>query len=160
MATALMPGSYDPIHLGHLEMVARAAKVFDHVVVAAVGNPDKGSGVFDLAEREQLIAESVTHLPNVTAIRWSGLLVDLAREVGADVMVKGLRGVADFEYEVQMAHMNQFMSGLPTMFLPTVPQYSHFASRWIREISRFGGNVAAMVPPPVARRLAELFPAS
>ena len=159
MALALMPGSYDPIHLGHLEMVEATAKVFDKVVVAAVGNPDKGSGVFDLAEREQLIAESVAHLPNVSAARYSGLVVELARELGASAIVKGLRGVADFEYEVQMAQMNQFMTGITTMFLPTAPQYSHVASRWIREISRFGGTVAAMVPTPVALRLAELFPA-
>lgn len=158
MAIALMPGSYDPIHLGHMEMVGAAARVFSHVIVAAVGNPDKGSGVFDLAEREALIAESVAHLPNVSAGRWTGLVVDYAREIGADAIVKGLRGVADFEYEVQMAQMNQFMTGMPTLFLPTAPQYAHVASRWIREISRLGGNVSGMVPPPVGRRLAELFP--
>ena len=158
MATALMPGSYDPIHLGHLEMVASAAKVFDHVVVAAVGNPDKGSGVFDLAEREQLIAESVTHLPNVTAIRWSGLLVDLAREVGADVMVKGLRGVADFEYEVQMAHMNRSLDRLiDTVFIPTSQEFSHISSSIVRDIAKVGGDVGRLVPPSVLKKVTEKF---
>lgn len=158
MPTALVPGSYDPIHLGHLEVVAHAARLFEEVVVAAVGNPDKSaSGVFDLAEREELIAASIAHIPNARAVRWSGLVVDLASELGAEVMVKGLRGVTDFEYEVQMAQTNQRLTGVVTAFLPTAPEFGYLASRFIREIARMGGNVSDMVPPPVAHRLAVRF---
>jgi pantetheine-phosphate adenylyltransferase len=156
--TALVPGSYDPIHVGHLEIVETTARLFDEVVVAAVGNPAKSaSGLFDLEEREALIEASVRHIDNVKTTRWSGLVVDLARQVGAEVIVKGLRGVSDFEYEVQMAQMNEHVSGVVTMFLPTDPRHGYLASRFIREIARMGGNVSDMVPPPVAARLQELF---
>lgn len=158
MPTALVPGSFDPVHLGHLKVIEVAAQLFDRVVVATVGNPEKSaSGLFDQAEREALVAASVAHLPNVTTARWSGLVVDLARQVGAEVMVKGLRGVTDFEYEVQMAQTNEHVSGVVTLFLPTAPEHGYLASRFIREIAKMGGNVSDMVPPPVARRLGELF---
>ncbi len=160
MPTALVPGSFDPIHLGHVEVIEVTARLFDRVVVATVGNPAKSAtGLFDLAERDALVAASVAHLPNVTTTTWSGLVIHLARDVGAEVIVKGLRGVTDFEYEVQMAQTNQHVSGVFTMFLPTAPQHGFIASRFIREIAKMGGSVSDMVPPPVARRLAELFPA-
>lgn len=161
MTTALIPGSFDPIHLGHLDIVEAASPLFERVVVAAVGNPEKGAnGLFDLAEREQLIADSIAHIPNAAAARWSGLVVDLATDVGAAVIVKGLRGVADFEYEVQMAHTNNRLTGVTTMFLPTAPQWGFLASRFVREISKMGGSVSDMVPPPVAKALSDLFPRS
>jgi pantetheine-phosphate adenylyltransferase len=156
--TALVPGSFDPIHLGHVQVVEVAARLFDRVVVATVGNPEKSaSGLFELAEREQLVADSLSHLDNVTTTHWSGLVVDLARDVGAEVIVKGLRGVTDFEYEVQMAQTNEHVSGVVTVFLPTAPEHGYLASRFIREIAKMGGSVSDMVPPPVARRLGELF---
>jgi pantetheine-phosphate adenylyltransferase len=157
--TALVPGSFDPIHLGHHEVIETAARLFDRVVVAAVGNPQKGAGgLFDLDEREQLIAASIAHPEHDEAPRWSGVLVDLPTMVDAPAVVKGLRGVSDFEYEVQMAQTNQHLTGMVTLFLPTAPQHSYLASRFIREIARMGGTVDDMVPPPVAARLRELFP--
>jgi pantetheine-phosphate adenylyltransferase len=144
--------------VGHLKIIETTAQLFDQVVVAAVGNPGKGaSGLFDLDEREALIAASVSHLDNVKTARWSGLLTDLARDLGADVIVKGLRGLSDFEIEVQMAQTNEHVSGIVTMFLPTAAEHSYLASRFIREIARMGGKVTDMVPPPVAARLQELF---
>jgi pantetheine-phosphate adenylyltransferase len=158
VATALVPGSFDPIHVGHLKIIESTAQIFDQVVVAVVGNPQKSaSGLFDLAEREALVEASVRHLDNVKTTHWSALLTDLAREIGADVMVKGLRGLTDFEYEVQMAQTNEHVSGIVTMFLPTAPEHGYLASRFIREIARMGGYVADMVPPPVAARLQEHF---
>ncbi|MCC6438802.1 MAG: pantetheine-phosphate adenylyltransferase [Acidimicrobiales bacterium] len=155
MATALVPGSFNPIHLGHVRIIETVAATFDRVVVAAVGNPNKAPDPFTLDERRQLIADSLRHLPNVDTTTGSGLVVEVAREVGATAIVKGLRGVADFESEVQMAHMNLVMSGIPTMFVPTALEHGHLASSLIREIARLGGNVEAMVPSPVARALAE-----
>ena len=161
MSTALIPGSFDPLHLGHLQVIEATAPLFDRVVVAAVGNPEKSSSaMFDLAERAELIRLSVQHLDNVEAATWSRLVVELASEVGADVILKGLRGVADFEFEVQMAHTNQALTGITTMFLPTDPRYGFVASRFIREIAHMGGNVADLVPAPVAERLARLFSSS
>ncbi len=155
MATALVPGSFNPIHLGHVRIIETVAAAFERVVVAAVGNPSKAPDPFSLEERRALIAESLAHLPNVTTAVGSGLVVDLARELGADTIVKGLRGVADFESEVQMAHMNRVMTGIPTMFVPTSLEHGHLASSLIREIARLGGKVEGMVPAPVARALAE-----
>lgn len=155
MATALVPGSFNPIHLGHVRIIETVAATFERVVVAAVGNPNKAPDPFTLEERRALIAESLQHLANVETATGSGLVVDVARQVGATAIVKGLRGVADFESEVQMAHMNLVMSGIPTMFVPTALEHGHLASSLIREIARLGGNVEAMVPSPVARALAE-----
>lgn len=155
MATALVPGSFNPIHLGHVRIVEIVASTFDRVVVAAVGNPSKPPDPFSLEHRRRLIDASLAHVPNVQSAIGSGLVVDLAREVGADAIVKGLRGVADFESEVQMAHMNRAMSGIPTLFVPTAMEHGHLASSLIREIARLGGSVADMVPAPVALALDE-----
>lgn len=158
MPTVLVPGSYDPIHVGHLQVIETAARLFDRVVVAVVGNPQKSSGgLFDLAEREQLVKDSTAHLANVETAHWSGLVVDLARELDAPIILKGLRGVTDFEYEVQMAQTNEHIARVVTMFVPTAPEYGYLASRFIREIARMGGTVADMVPAPVNARLVELF---
>lgn len=157
MATALVPGSFNPIHHGHVRIIEIVAAAFDQVIVAAVGNPNKAPDPFSLDQRRQLIEQSCAHLPNVTTAVGSGLVVDLARELGATVIVKGLRGLADFESEVQMAHMNQSMTGIPTMFVPTALEHGHLASSLIREIARLGGTVETMVPAPVARALDEHF---
>lgn len=157
MTRVLYPGSFDPIHNGHLELIEVASGLFDSVVVATIGNPQKTSGLFSLAERHEMIVESVAHLPNVEARMHASLVVELAREVGADFMVKGLRAVSDFESELQQSQMNLAISGVQTMFLPSATEHSFVASKWIREIARFGGDVTSMVPPPVAARLAEKF---
>ncbi|HET7651487.1 MAG TPA: pantetheine-phosphate adenylyltransferase [Acidimicrobiales bacterium] len=155
LTTALYPGSFDPFHNGHLEIVERAARLFDRVVVAAMRNPQKGEPLFDLEDRKAMLEESLSHLPNVEITSLSKLVVDVAREVGASIIVKGLRAVSDFENELQMAQMNQALSGLDTLFIPTASSHSFLASRLIREVNRFGGDVTSMVPPPVARRLKE-----
>jgi len=151
----LYPGSFDPIHTGHVELIEVASRLFDDVVVAAITNPQKGSGMFNLADRQAMIAESVAHLPNVAITSFGSLVVDLAREVEADFIVKGLRAVSDFESELQQAQMNLAISGVHTVFLPSATTHSFVASKLIREIARFGGDVTSMVPAPVARRLAE-----
>ncbi len=159
MRTALFPGSFDPLHNGHLEIIETAAKLFDSVVVAAVRNPQKGEPLFSLADRQEMIAESLVHLPNVEVAFFGSLVVDLAREVGADVIVKGLRVASDFEHELQMAQMNEAISELVTVFLPCATSSSFIASSLLREIARLGGanRVTGMVPPPVAKRLVERY---
>lgn len=157
MSVVLYPGSFDPVHNGHLEIVETAAKLFDQVVVAAVRNPQKGEPLFSLEERELMITEVFAHLANVQVTMFSSLVVDLARDVGADFIVKGLRAVSDFESELQMAQMNHAISGVDTVFIPSASEHSFLASRLIREVARFGGDVSPMVPPAVAARLAEKY---
>ena len=160
MTVALYPGSFDPIHNGHVEIVETASPLFDRVVVAAMRNPQKGEPLFSLDERESLIGESLGHLDNVTVTMFSSLVVDLARDVSADFIVKGLRAVSDFESELQMAQMNKNISGVDTLFIPSASGNSFLASKLIREVARFGGSVQDMVPECVQRRLADRFESS
>ena len=118
MRTALIPGSFDPFHNGHLEVVETASRLFDGVIVAAIRNPQKTAPLFDLDERREMIAESVAHLDNVKIEFFASLVVDVARQLGADVLVKGLRVSTDFEYELQQAQMNTAISGIETIFFP------------------------------------------
>lgn len=157
MTIALIPGSFDPFHNGHLEVVERATRLFDSVVVAALRNPQKSQALFDLDERREMMAESMAHLPTVSIVSVSTLLVEVAHDVGATAIVKGLRAVSDFESELQMAQMNRSLSGVETLFIPTSSSHSFIASRLLREVARYGGNVAAFVPPAVERRLKEKF---
>ncbi|MFZ4432614.1 MAG: pantetheine-phosphate adenylyltransferase [Microthrixaceae bacterium] len=157
MTVVLYPGSFDPIHNGHVEIVETASRLFDRVVVAAMRNPSKGEPLFSLEDRQDLIEASLAHLDNVEVTMFSSLVVDLARQVGAHFIVKGLRAVSDFESELQMAQMNRSISGVDTLFIPSASGNSFLASRLIREIARFGGDVSNMVPEPVAALLAERF---
>lgn len=155
MTSVLYPGSFDPLHNGHVEIVETASSLFDRVVVAAMRNPQKGEPLFGLDDRRAMIEESFVHLHNVEVTMFSSLVVDLARDLGIDFIVKGLRAVSDFESELQMAQMNHKISGVDTLFIPSASAHSFLASRLIREIARFGGDVSDMVPPPVAMRLKE-----
>ena len=155
MAIALIPGSFDPVTLGHVDIIERTAAHFDEVIAAVIRNPQKSQALFTLEEREEMLAEVTAHLGNVRIDFFKGLLVDFAREHGVNAIVKGLRAVSDFDYELQMAQMNQQLSGIDTFFISTSPQYSFLSSSLVREVARFGGDVSGMVPPKVAKRLTE-----
>lgn len=156
MATALVPGSFDPVTNGHIDVIERVARYFDEVIVAVIANPQKVS-LFSMEERESMLTEVTQHLTNVRVEFFSGLLVDFARDHGADTVVKGLRAVTDFDYEIQMAQMNQSLSGIDTFFLATSPSYSFLSSSLVRDVARFGGDVSTLVPPVVAQRLRQRF---
>lgn len=153
MATALCPGSFDPVTNGHLDIIERTARHFDDVIVAVIRNPQKTGSLFTLEERQELLHECVKHLTNVRIEFFKGLLVEFAKEHGAASIVKGLRAVSDFDYELQMAQMNQSLSGIDTFFISTSPQYSFLSSSLVKEVARFGGDVSSMVPTIVAERL-------
>jgi pantetheine-phosphate adenylyltransferase len=152
MTTALCPGSFDPPTSGHADVIGRALSLFDRVVVAVIDNPSKNS-MFTPAERAALLTEMYGDSLEVTS--FSGLLVEHVREVGADVVVKGLRTVEDYEYETQMAQMNHHMTGMETLFLPTRPQYRFISSSLVKEIARLGGSVGGLVPDVVEKALKE-----
>jgi pantetheine-phosphate adenylyltransferase len=157
VATVLYPGSFDPFHNGHQELVETASYLFDHVVIAAIRNPQKSGMVFTLEERQALIRDALGHLDNVEVVAMSKLVVDVARDVGADFIIKGLRAVSDFENEMAQAQTNLTISGVHTLFLPSASANSYVASKYIREIARFGGDVSAMVSDAVVRSLKEKF---
>ncbi len=157
MTVVLIPGSFDPVHNGHLEIIERAAGLFDEVVVATMRNPQKSEALFTLEERQEMLEESLAHVTNLRIVAMSTLVVNVAREVGATAIVKGLRAVSDFENEMQMAQMNEQLSGIETLFIMTGPTHSFLGSRLLREVVRYGGDVSALVPEPVSRRLKERF---
>jgi pantetheine-phosphate adenylyltransferase len=158
MAKVLYPGSFDPFHLGHLDVIEQSVALFGGVVVAVMHNPSKPSGMFNLTERMQMIRDSIGYLPSVEVQQFAGLAVDAVREVGAAFIVKGLRTGGDFEVEQQMAHTNHAVAGVRTVYLPCKPALVSISSRFIREIAHYGGDVTSLVPQPVASQLARLFP--
>jgi pantetheine-phosphate adenylyltransferase len=156
MSRAVCPGSFDPITNGHLVVIERASKIFDQLVVAVSGSPSNLSkrGLFTLEERIELITEVTPHLNNIEVVSFEGLLVNLCREQGADCVVKGIRAVSDFDYEMQMAQMNARM-GIETVFLPTAPEFSYLSSSLMKEVVTLGGDINGLVPPVVEVRLKE-----
>lgn len=152
--TALCPGTFDPVTNGHVDIVQRAAGLFDRVVVAVVENPAK-EPLFSVAERIQMLREALSGLGNVDVESFSGLLVDHARSRGVGVIVKGLRAVSDFDYELQMAQMNRHLGEVETYFVPTSPRWSYLSSSLVKEIAGYGGDVSRLVPEQVLRRLKE-----
>jgi pantetheine-phosphate adenylyltransferase len=152
----LYPGSFDPFHNGHRELVETASYLFDEVVVAAIRNPGKDA-LFTLEEREDIIRESLTHLDNVKVMHFAKLVVDVAKDLRADFIVKGLRGTTDFDSEMTQAQVNLNVSGVHTLFIPSASANSFIASKYVREIARFGGDVSAMVPDGVVKRLKDKY---
>lgn len=154
MSGAVCPGSFDPVTLGHVDILERAAAQFDEVVAAVLVNPNK-QGMFSVEERIAMIEESTTHLPNLRVESGSGLVVDFVRSRGLTAIVKGLRTGTDFEYELQMAQMNKHIAGVDTFFVATTPRYSFVSSSLAKEVASMGGDVSELLPEPVNRRLAE-----
>jgi len=150
--TALCPGTFDPVTNGHLDVVGRAADLFDSVVVAVIENPSKAP-LFRIEERVELLEDAVRDLPNVRVGSFRGLLVAYARAEGATVIVKGLRAVSDYEYEIQMAQMNERIGDIDTLFLATSPRWSFLSSSLVKEVARLGGNVEGLVPDHVRKAL-------
>ena len=154
---AVCPGSYDPITNGHLDVIARTAGMFDEVVVAIVNHPvRKGSTLFSTEERLSFIDEATAHLPNVRSASFDVLIVEFAESLGARAIVKGLRAISDFEYEMEMNQLNRMQApGVDTLYLMASPQYSFLSSSGVKELAMFDGKIDDLVPERVARRLKE-----
>ncbi len=150
----MCPGSFDPVTNGHLDIIGRASDLFDEVIIAVGVNPAK-RGMFAGEERIALLREVTSALPNITVERFSGLLVDFCRGHDVHVVVKGLRAVSDFDYELQMSQMNHGLAGVETLFMPTNPLYSFLSSSLVREVATYGGDVSGLVPTVVLTRLRE-----
>ena len=154
MRRAVCPGSFDPVTNGHLDVIERISPLFDEIVVAVLINKNK-QGLFDTDERIELLRESTKDLPNVVVDSFHGLLVDFCKAHGIQVIVKGLRAVSDFDYELQMGQMNHSLAGVETLFIPTNPLYSFLSSSLVKEVATYGGDVSGLVPDLVLRRLTE-----
>jgi pantetheine-phosphate adenylyltransferase len=159
MITAICPGSYDPVTNGHVDVIARAAQIFDRIVVGVVGSPQHKTTLFSIDERLELIREAVAGIDKVEVDVFKELVVDFARRWDAKVIVKGLRVISDFEWEFQMNQLNRTLAPeIETVYVMASPQVSFVSSSGVKEIAEFGGNVQELVPIAVARRLKELFP--
>jgi pantetheine-phosphate adenylyltransferase len=156
--SAVIPGSFDPVTMGHIDIIGRAASRFDRVVVAVLSNPGK-KPLFSVEDRVELIRQTTAELANVEVDTFQGLLVDFCRSRDIRIICKGLRAVSDFEYELQMAQMNQRMGDVETLFMSTSPEYSYLSSSLIKEIARFGGPLDGVVPDVVRTRLRERYDA-
>ena len=151
---AACPGSFDPVTNGHLDVIGRAAALYDEVVVAVLVNESK-AGLFTIDERLEMLVEVTKHYPNVTSRSFRGLLVDFCRANDIPVVIRGLRVASDFDYELQMAQMNWGLAGVETLFMPTNPQYSFVSSSLIKDVAKWGGDVTPHVPETVEVRLRE-----
>jgi pantetheine-phosphate adenylyltransferase len=159
LITAIYPGTYDPVTNGHVDVISRAARIFDRVVVGVVGNPHHKTPLFAVEERCALLEEALAEIPNVEVAIFSELVVDFARRWDAKVIVKGLRAISDFEWEFQMNQLNRHLApDIETVYVMASPQVSFVSSSGVKEIALFGGNVEELVPKAVARRLREMFP--
>ncbi len=160
MRSALCPGSFDPPTNGHIDVIERAARHFDRVIAAVIANPSK-EPLFPLETRKDLLADALGHVDNASVESFDGLLVDFANERKVSIIVKGLRAVSDYEYELQMAQMNAALThGLDTLFLPSQPEWSFLSSSLVKQVSKYGGAVDGLVPANVAQALKERFASS
>ena len=159
MIHAVYPGSFDPLHNGHLDVIRRAARIYDRLTVAVLDNPQKQKKLFTTDERVAIIAEAASNLDNVEADRFDGLLADYVREVDATVIVKSLRAISDFEQELQMAHLNrQLNPRAETTFIMTATRWSYVSSSRIKEIARYGADISKLVPRASLAKMLERFP--
>jgi pantetheine-phosphate adenylyltransferase len=159
MITAICPGAYDPVTNGHIDVIKRAAQIFDRIVVGVVGNPQHKSPLFPIEERVSFLKDAVAPIPNVEVDVFKELVVEFARRWDAKVIVKGLRVISDFEWEFQMNQLNRTLAPeIETVYVMASPQVSFVSSSGVKEIASFGGNVQELVPEAVARRLREMFP--
>jgi pantetheine-phosphate adenylyltransferase len=157
--TAICPGSYDPVTNGHVDVITRAASIFDRIVVGVVGTPQHKTTLFPIDERVELLKQALADVANVEVDVFKELVVDFARRWEANVIVKGLRVISDFEWEFQMNHLNRTLApDIETVYVMASPQVSFVSSSGVKEIAAFGGNVEELVPRAVARRLREIFP--
>jgi pantetheine-phosphate adenylyltransferase len=156
---AIYPGTFDPLTNGHLDLIARGAKIVDELVVAVLRNSDKGKPLFGVLEREEMLREATADIENVWVTTFDGLLVDFAREQGAKAVLRGIRAVSDYEYELQMAMMNRKLDPeLETLFMMPGEKYTYVSSRLIKGVYQLGGDVSALVPPNVVERLKRKVP--
>jgi pantetheine-phosphate adenylyltransferase len=159
MITAICPGSYDPVTNGHIDVISRAAAIFDRVVAGVIGTPQHKTTMFSLDERVAFVREAVSGIPNVEVDVFKELVVDFARRWDARVIVKGLRVISDFEWEFQMNQLNRTLAPeIETVYVMASPAVSFVSSSGVKEIASFGGNVEELAPAAVARRLKEMFP--
>jgi pantetheine-phosphate adenylyltransferase len=156
VTAALVPGSFDPPTNGHLDVIERCTGIFDEVIVAVIKNPSKNP-LFDEAERIEMLTDLCSQWETVRIGSFDGLLVDYAKQEGADVIVKGLRAMTDFDYEFQMSQMNRHLSGIVTLFVATKPEYGYLSSSLVKEVSRLGGAVDALVPASVDAAMKERY---
>jgi len=156
---AVYPGSFDPVHLGHVEVIRRASRLFDQVIVAVAENVEKGRGAFSLDERVAMLRDAIGNMPSVEVAAYDGLTVDFARRRGATCLVKGLRAVGDFDFELKQSAMNRRLAPeLDTLLLIADPEFAFVSSSLIREVSALGGDVSSIVPSPVVQRIRARWP--
>lgn len=152
--TAVYPGTFDPLTNGHLDVIERGSKIVDHLIVAILRNSEKGTPLFTVNEREEMLREATAEFGNVSVATFDGLLVDFAREQGAKAVIRGIRAISDYEYEFQMAMMNRKLDPeLETLFMMPAEKYTYVSSRLIKGVFQLGGDITSLVPPVVVERL-------